>query len=89
MATKRPGPDLGPEAEGSAGAIEIRLPLLGASCLASTRLVLERVLAELPGVTEPYVNPATEPAYLTVDPRRFEAAPVVEALGRFGLRTLI
>ncbi len=46
------------------------IPISGFGCLGSGALIIERALAQEPGVIHAYVNPATEMAYVQYDADR-------------------
>ncbi|MEK7215210.1 MAG: heavy metal-associated domain-containing protein [Chloroflexota bacterium] len=64
--------------------IEIAMP--GINCEAST---IERILCEVPGVVEVYVNPASEIAYCDCDDGPAVREGLVAAIKRLGYRAVI
>lgn len=62
--------------------------ITGLECTASTRVAIERKLMGLPGVTEAYVNPATETVYVDVERNRFSHDDAVAVLESFGARVV-
>ena len=64
----------------------ITMPVHGLSFGGSRTLDLERVIAEVSGVTRVYVNPSTETAYLEYDLDRFRLDQLMAAVERVGSR---
>lgn len=60
------------------------LPIYNLGCGGGATRLVERALRDVPGVTEVYVNPATEMAYVTYDPTRTEPTHLFNALQRAG-----
>lgn len=58
----------------------------GVDCEAST---IERILREVPGVVEVYVNPASEVAYCDCDDAPVVQEGLVAAIKRLGYRAVI
>lgn len=65
---------------------QLTIPIFGLTCGGGGALTLEHALAELPGVVEVYVNPATETAYLTCDPESLRQEQVTTTIRSLGLR---
>ena len=64
----------------------ITLSIDGLSCGGGGVLIIERVLAHTPGVTQVYVNPATEMAYIEYDSTVTTLERLVEAVRYSGFR---
>lgn len=60
------------------------IPILGLSCGGGGALSLEHVLERMDRVETVYVNPATETAYVTLDPDRILVRDVVRAIKKCG-----
>lgn len=65
----------------------ITLPIYDLSCGGSGVLIVERALANVPGVAHVYVNPATEMAYVQYDPTVVETQQLIHAVQQAGFRT--
>ena len=63
------------------------LPVFGLSCGGGGSLLIERVIKELPGVVDAYVNPATEKAYVEYDPEAVQPEQIAEAIRKVGYKT--
>ena len=62
----------------------ITLPIYNLGCGGGGSLTIERALTKAPGVTQAYVNPATEMAYVVYDPalaRPDQLAAVIDRMG--------
>lgn len=64
----------------------LRIPVRDLGCGDTGRRGLERVLTGLDGVLSTYVNPATETAYLEVDPAHIDVDAVARAIADGGYR---
>ena len=64
----------------------VTLPIDDLSCGGGGALIVERALARSPGVTQVYVNPATEMAYIEYDSTVSDLARLVEAVRHAGFR---
>ena len=64
----------------------VTLPIDDLSCGGGGALIVERALAHTPGVTQAYVNPATEMAYIEYDTAVSNLARLVEAVRHAGFR---
>ena len=64
----------------------ITMPVHGLGFGGSRTLDLERVIAEVSGVTRVYVNPSTETAYLEYDLERFKLDQLMAAVELAGYR---
>lgn len=73
----------------SLGARIVRIPIVGLACASGDRLPLERGLSSVPGVTDAYVNPVDEAAYLTVAPQEFRIGEALAVIRRFGARPVV
>ena len=62
----------------------ITMPVYGLGFGGSGTIDLERVIAEVSGVTRVYVNPSTEIAYLEYELERFELDQLMAAVERVG-----
>jgi copper chaperone CopZ len=60
------------------------VPIADFGCAASGALILERALERVPGVAYVYVNPATEMAYLDIDPEQCDRATIDRAIATAG-----
>jgi Cu+-exporting ATPase len=65
----------------------ITLPIYGLGCGGGGALTVERALLRQPGVVSAYVNPATEMAYVQLEPGRATPADLVAAVAGVGFRT--
>jgi copper chaperone CopZ len=65
---------------------QIRVRILDLGCGDSARSGLERALAATDGVLSAYVNPATETAYVEVDPAEVDMSTVTQVIRRAGFR---
>ncbi len=66
---------------------KVSLPIFDLSLGGCGALTIEHVLRELDGVVEAYVNPATETAYLTYEPRRLPVHRIADAIRALGYET--
>jgi P-type Cu+ transporter len=62
----------------------ITLPIYGLGCGGGGSLTVERALARVAGVTQAYVNPALEMAYVEYDPAAASAQQLVAAVVQSG-----
>lgn len=62
----------------------LMLPLYNLGCGSGNALTAERILAQQPGVTEVYANPATETAYIAYDPKLTNEASLSLVIQRAG-----
>ena len=62
------------------------IPISGFGCLGSGALIIERALAQAPGVIHVYVNPATEMAYVQYEADRCTPSALRVAIARAGFR---
>lgn len=62
----------------------ITIPIGGFGCLGSGALIVERALAQEPGVIRVYVNPATQMAYVTYDSKQINSERLIAAIKRAG-----
>lgn len=76
----------GPNTEATAKTRRVTVPILGLGCGGGGGLMAERALARVPGVTQAYVNPATEMAYVEYDPALTGPEHLVAAIEHAGLR---
>ncbi len=60
------------------------VPILGLSCGGGGALSLEHRLEKMDGIVTVWVNPATETAYVTLDPERILMRDVVQAIEKCG-----
>lgn len=65
---------------------QIRIPILDLGCGSSTTRHLERAIAGTDGVLRVYVNPATETAYVDVDPVAVDAWTIARVIAAEGYR---
>ena len=65
----------------------LAVPVIGLSLGGCGALTLEAVIRGLPGVTQAYVNPATETAYVRYDHERLTATGIIDAIRRTGYAT--
>ena len=63
---------------------QVTIPIGGFGCLGSGALIVERTLAQEPGVIRVSVNPATEMAYVTYDGRLTDKERLNTAIERAG-----
>lgn len=66
-----------------------KIRIEGLSCLGGGAANLERELARLPGISEVYVNPATEVAYLWYDADALSVPAILETIERAGYRGVL
>src|SRR5215212_12159459 len=64
--------------------VRVTLPLYNLGCGGSEALAIERAIAALPGVTQAYLNPLTEMAYVVYDPALVDPEQLDSELGRLG-----
>ena len=64
----------------------ITLTIYGLGCGGGGALTIERALTKLLGITQVYVNPATEMAYVAYDPGRTTLHQITAAIERVGFR---
>jgi copper chaperone CopZ len=64
----------------------LRIPIYGLGCGGGGAANVEHALTRAPGVLRVYVNPATEVAYVDVDPTRTDAGRLVWAIHQAGYR---
>ena len=64
----------------------LRIPIHDLGCSGTDPGILERVLASTEGVLAAYVNPATETAYVDIDPSELDAWSVSRVIARAGYR---
>lgn len=76
-----------PTKSDSGGSARVVLPVLDLACAGGDALVVERVIAKMPGVLSAYVNPATENAYVDYDPERVTSAAIEAKVRELGYRT--
>lgn len=86
--------DAQPRADGQMNIQRVTLPICGLGCGGEGALIVERALANVPGVVRVYVNPATEMAYVQYDPAltgpdRLSATIEAAGFGPTGLKRLI
>jgi cation transport ATPase len=62
----------------------ITLPIYNLGCGGGGSLTVERALAKAPGVTQAYVNPATEMAYVVYDPALANPEQFAAVIDRMG-----
>ena len=62
----------------------LRIPVRDLGCGDTRRRGLERLLTGLDGVLSTYINPATETAYLEVDPAHVDVNAVARAVADGG-----
>jgi cation transport ATPase len=62
----------------------VTLPLDNLGCGGGETLTIERALAKMPGVTEVYINPLTEMAYIIYDPAQVHPEQLRATLARLG-----
>lgn len=62
----------------------VTIPIGGLGCLGSGALIVERALAQAPGVIRAYVNPATEMAYVTYDDRLVDRDRLITVIEEAG-----
>lgn len=67
--------------------VKVALPVFGLSCGGGGSLLIERVIKELSGVVDAYVNPATERAYVEYDPKAVRPEQIAEAIRKAGYKT--
>jgi copper chaperone CopZ len=66
--------------------LEIRIPIFDLGCGGAGASTLEDALARMPGVVAAYVNPATETAYLRIDPTTIDVERMSALIDRAGYR---
>lgn len=66
--------------------LRLRVPILDLSCGGGGGELVERRLRETRGVLRARVNPATETAYVDLDPRLADGWTVVDVIARLGYR---
>jgi copper chaperone CopZ len=76
----QPTPPTSPASE------RLTLPIEGLACGGGGTLTIERALAKLPGVERVYVNPATEMAYVEIDPIRCSRTDLARTIEQLGFR---
>ena len=64
--------------------VRVTLPLYNLGCGGGEALAIERAIATLPGVTQVYLNPLTEMAYVVYDPALVGQQHLRAALDRLG-----
>lgn len=64
----------------------LRIPIYGLGCGGGGASGIERALARAAGVLRVYVNPATEVAYVDVDPVLTDAGRLTQVIERTGYR---
>jgi copper chaperone CopZ len=64
----------------------ITLPIDDLSCGGGGALIVERALAQTPGVVYVYINPATEMAYIEYDPALSDPGRLVKVVEHAGFR---
>ena len=64
--------------------VRVTLPLYNLGCGGGEALAIERAIATLPGVTQVYLNPLTEMAYVVYDPALVGQQDLRAALDRLG-----
>ena len=64
--------------------VRVTLPLYNLGCSGGEALAIERVIAKMPGVTQVYLNPLTEMAYVVYDPALVGQQHLRAALDRLG-----
>jgi copper chaperone CopZ len=64
--------------------MRLTLPVYGLGC--GDALTVERALARVPGVTDVYVNAATEKAYIGVNPAVADRQRLIATVERVGFR---
>jgi len=62
----------------------VTLPLYNLGCGGGEAIAIERAIAKLPGVTEIYINPLTEMAYVVYDPALMDSEHLRAYLDRLG-----
>jgi copper chaperone CopZ len=62
----------------------VTLPLYNLGCDGGEALTIERAIARLPGVSEVYINPLTEMAYVVYDPALMDSEHLRTDLDRLG-----
>ena len=67
----------------------LTLPVIGLSLGGCGALTLERELRQLSGVSEVYVNPATENAYIDYDPECVTATAIADKIRELGYKTKV
>ena len=84
-------PDLegstGPGQEATAMIEKVTLPVIGLSLGGCGALTIERELRRLGGVSEVYVNPATDNAYVHYDSNRINAYAIAAKIRELGYET--
>jgi copper chaperone CopZ len=60
------------------------VPIIGLSCGGGGALSLEHALGEMDGILTAWVNPATETAYVTLDPERILMRDVIRTIEACG-----
>lgn len=65
----------------------LTLPVIGLSLGGCGALTLEREIRRLPGVSEVYVNPAIENAYVDYDPEHITQARIAGKIRELGYET--
>jgi len=67
----------------------LTLPVIGLSLGGSGALTLEREIRRLFGVSEVYVNPATENAYIDYDPECVTSTAIADKIRQLGYETAV
>ena len=67
--------------------MKITLPVVGLSLGGCGALTLEREIRRFSGVSEVYVNPATENAYIDYDPEGVTATAIADKIRELGYET--
>ncbi|MEO7910397.1 MAG: heavy metal-associated domain-containing protein [Roseiflexaceae bacterium] len=62
----------------------VTLPIYNLGCDGGGSLTIERALTKAPGVTQAYVNPATEMAYVVYNPALAQPDELAAAIARAG-----
>jgi Cu+-exporting ATPase len=62
----------------------VTLPIYNLGCGGGGSLTIERALTKVPGVTQAYVNPATEMAYVVYNPALAQPDELAAAIARAG-----
>jgi Cu+-exporting ATPase len=68
---------------------KVALPIIDLSCGSGGAMLIERLLTNLPGVVDVYVNPATETAYVEYEPAEVSEEQFGQAIRSAGYKSVL